>query len=239
MLSWQSNFRIPDIAIDSLLKFLKTVLCNFKEIVTADNLQEITKNFPDTLQKARTISHINRDNFQKFIVCQNCHCAYPSDQLPRSTSTETTIKCSFVPFPRHPQRRMRSPCGFPLVKLVKTASGKKLFKPMKLFCYKSIIRSIAEMVQKPGMLDLLNHWKSRSVPNGVLADIYDGFVWKSFLNVDGKEFLQSRYGIGLLLSVDWFQPFKHVQHSVGCIYLVILNLPEGKHDNGGYYAWPL
>ena len=65
LLSWQNNFRIPDIAINSLLKFLAMVFHDFKEIVTADNLQEIAKNFPDNLQKARTISHINRDNFQK------------------------------------------------------------------------------------------------------------------------------------------------------------------------------
>ena len=82
------------------------------------------------------------------------------------------------------------------------------------------------MVQKPGMLDLLNHWKSRIIPNGVMADIYDGEVWQSFLKVDGKDFLMSRYGIGLLISVDWFQPFKHVQYSVGVISLVILNLPR-------------
>ena len=58
-----------------------------------------------------------------------------------------------------------------------------------------------------------------------MADIYDGVVWKSFLTVNGEDFLQSRYGIGLLLSVDWFQPYKHVQYSVGAIYLVVLNLP--------------
>lgn len=69
---------------------------------------------------------------------------------------------------------MRSPCQFPLViplvKVVKT-SGRKIFRPMKVFCYKSIIESIGEMVQKPGMLDLLNHWKSHSIPNGVMVDI--------------------------------------------------------------------
>ena len=39
------------------------------------------------------------------------------------------------------------------------------------------------------------------------------------------EFLSSPYSLLLTLNVDWFQPFKHVQHSVGCIYLVIQNLP--------------
>ena len=227
ILSWQSNFRISDVAIGILLKFLKMVLCNFMEVIhSADNLQEISKNFPDTLQKARTMSHINRDNFQKYTVCRQCHCTYAYNQLTASAVIETSLKCSFVAFPRHPQKCMRSPCQFPLVKVVKTASGKKTFRPMKVFCYKSIIESIGEMVQKPGMLDLLNHWKSRSIPNGVMADIYDGAVWKSFLTVNEKDFLQSRYGIGLLLSVDWFQPFKHVQYSVGAIYLALLNLPR-------------
>ena len=26
-------------------------------------------------------------------------------------------------------------------------------------------------------------------------------------------------------NVDWFQPYKHVQYSVGAIYLIVLNLP--------------
>ena len=26
------------------------------------------------------------------------------------------------------------------------------------------------------------------MPNGVMADVYDGVVWNSFLNVDGKDF---------------------------------------------------
>ena len=38
--------------------------------------------------------------------------------------------------------------------------------------------------------------------------------------------MQSWYDTGLLLSVDWFQPFKHVQYSIGAIYLVLLNLPR-------------
>ena len=40
------------------------------------------------------------------------------------------------------------------------------------------------------------------------------------------EFLGRRYGLGLLLNVDSFQPFKHVQYSVGVIYLAVLNFPR-------------
>lgn len=38
--------------------------------------------------------------------------------------------------------------------------------------------------------------------------------------------LSSRYSLGLLINVDWFQPYKHVQYSVGAIYLAILNFPR-------------
>ena len=73
------------------------------------------------------------------------------------------------------------------------------------------------------MLDILNMWKDRIIPAGVMADIYDGSVWKSFVNINGRNFLSRRYTFGLLINVDWFQPYAHVQYSVGAIYIAILN----------------
>ena len=79
------------------------VLCNFMEIIKEDELHKVAKNFPDTLQKASKI--YDRDNFQKYIVYQQCHCTYPCDQLSRLTGTDNTLKCSFVAFPRHQQKK--------------------------------------------------------------------------------------------------------------------------------------
>ena len=76
------------------------------------------------------------------------------------------------------------------------------------------------------MLDILNKWKRRSMPDGLMSDIYDGSVWKSFLTFNGKDFLSRRYTFGLLINVDWFQPYSHVQYSVGAIYIAILNFPR-------------
>ena len=127
---------------------------------------------------------------------------------------------------RHPQKRMRVPCNTSLLKSIKTSSGKRISLPLKVFCNQSLVQSIKQLVLQPGMLDQLNQWKARSIPCGVMADIYDRSVWKSFLTVNGKEFLLSRYGFGLLINVDWFQPYKHVQYSVGAIYIAILNFPR-------------
>ena len=39
-------------------------------------------------------------------------------------------------------------------------------------------------------------------------------------------FFSSQYRLGLLINIDWFQPYKHIQYSVGAIYIAILNFPR-------------
>ena len=41
-----------------------------------------------------------------------------------------------------------------------------------------------------------------------------------------RKFLSEPHNLGLMLNIDWFQPFTHTQYSVGVMYLVILNLPR-------------
>lgn len=38
----------------------------------------------------------------------------------------------------------------------------------------------------------------------------------------------SQRNYGIMLNVDWFQPFKHTNYSVGAIYVTILNLPRAE-----------
>ena len=61
---------------------------------------------------------------------------------------------------------------------------------------------------------------------GKYCDVYDGKVWKDFMTVEGVPFLSAPFNFALQLNVNWFQPFKHTQHSEGVIYLSILNLPR-------------
>ena len=77
------------------------------------------------------------------------------------------------------------------------------------------------MLSRPNFLANCEHWRRRSVPNGVLGDIYDGHVWKEFQVVNSKPFLSDPYSLAFSLNVDRFQPFKHVTDSVGAIYLSI------------------
>ena len=76
------------------------------------------------------------------------------------------------------------------------------------------------------MLHLFNQWKDRNIPSGVMSDIYDGAVWQSFQYINEEELLAGRYCLGLLINIDWFQPYKHTEYSVGAIYISILNFPR-------------
>ena len=60
------------------------------------------------------------------------------------------------------------------------------------------------------------------MPATHLSDIYDGRVWDELKSTG---FLQAPYCYGLTLNIDWFQPFSHIEYSMGAIYLTIQNLP--------------
>ena len=216
LLSWQAVFRIPDGALNVLFKFLSLVIMKLCNVSGSEDLRMLHRHFPSSLVLARMLQSGNDANFSKLIVCQKCYTTYRyEDGLEKDGITS----CTYVRFLRHSQKRMRVACKSSLLKVIKTASGKHVFHPLKIiFCYRSIIETLKQLLQRPGMLDVLNKWKTRAVPNGIMADIYDGSVRKSFLTVNGEEFLTSRYTFGLLINVDWFQPYKHVQYSVGAIY---------------------
>ena len=62
-----------------------------------------------------------------------------------------------------------------------------------------------------------------------LFDIYDGMMWKDFRDENTEPFFTKEFAnthIGLMLNMDWFQPFLNLQYSVGVIYAVICNLPR-------------
>ena len=74
-------------------------------------------------------------------------------------------------------------------------------------------------------------WSERKNETGALFDIYDGMVWKDFTDDDDRRFFTKEYAdthIGLMLNMDWFQPYTNSQYSVGVIYAIICNLPRSE-----------
>lgn len=63
----------------------------------------------------------------------------------------------------------------------------------------------------------------------MLADIYDGHIWKNFVCYDDTSFLNEPHPFAFMVNLDWFQPYKHLQYSVGALYLTVFNLPRAMH----------
>jgi hypothetical protein len=74
-------------------------------------------------------------------------------------------------------------------------------------------------------------WAERKNETEALFDIYDGRIWKEFKDDNTEPFFTKEYAdthIGLMINMDWFQPFINSQYSVGVIYAVICNLPRAE-----------
>lgn len=97
-----------------------------------------------------------------------------------------SAKCPFVEYPNHTQPARRRTCGELLLKSVTLLDGTKKLYPFKSYCYKPIQESLQDLVKRPGLEDLCNHWRSRKQSPGFLTDIYDGNVWKEFQSSEKK-----------------------------------------------------
>ena len=66
--------------------------------------------------------------------------------------------------------------------------------------------------------------------------------WKDFLIADHCPFLsECNNNYGLLLNINWLQPYKYIEYSVGVMYLVIFNLPSSirfKRENIPFGVFP-
>ena len=80
----------------------------------------------------------------------------------------------------------------------------------------------------PNFLSHCESWRTRSYNNEEYCDIYDGRIWHEFQYFDGKPFLSLPFNFAFQVNVDWFQPFTHLKHSEGVIYLSVMNLPRSE-----------
>ena len=95
--------------------------------------------------------------------------------------------------------------------------------PFKVYCYRSLLKSLQKFLLRPGFFDSCRNTQGVSQS---LQDLYDGKVWKEFQHFGGQPFLALRTNLAVMLNVDWFQPFAHTVNSVGVIYLTVMNLPR-------------
>ena len=185
-------------------------------------LKEASKEIPLTTKTAIKLLGLREDGLLQYVVCPTCHSIYEyEDCLTTLTNEDKASKlCCFVKYPNHTQPSRRGPCNMFLLKTVQ----KNHLQPFLTYPYYPLHLSICRLAMRSGFLSSCEQWIQRehTIPSGHFADIYDASVWKKF----HEDVLSTPYCYLLTLNVDWFQPFKHTQYSVGAIYLVLQNLPR-------------
>ena len=170
----------------------------------------------------RKVLKLDRDDFFKYSVCDNCTKMIP---LHSYEPSDADVICKFVRFPQG--RKFKQPCGGHFFKKTKLKRGTVKYTPHQVYCYRSVIDSLETLLKRPNIEDYCELWRTRNVPVNHYADLYDGQMWKKFQNVKGHDFLAKPNNYAFMINVDWFQPFKRrADISVGAIYLVLANLPR-------------
>ena len=90
-----------------IFKFIRLCLHKLSVLSGSEAIYKIYSLFPDSLVKAQSLQNIDDVNFQQLVVCPKCFATYTQDLR----SENEAACCTFVPFPRHPQKQMRNKIG--------------------------------------------------------------------------------------------------------------------------------
>jgi hypothetical protein len=213
---YQSRFRLSDVAINSLIQFFGQVL--------KDTDPKRFHNFPSSSHNAKKLLQIEK-NAKTYAVCPKCN------KLHKTAEISEDNKCKFVEFPNHPMKKYRAECGAELLKNIPVTNG-YVKRPHMVFPMPDLKSQVFAMYQRPGFEQNLTKWAHRHVDENTFADIYDGEIWKTFPSSDGLEgslFFTPEFAdtnLGIIINLDWFQPFDSSVYSTGVIYGAICNLPR-------------
>ena len=190
--------------------------------VKSEYVCQLAAMLPSSLYLLRQFVDFKRDNFVKFAVCPKCASLYQLKNCTRHVGSQIISSlCTYKPF------RSKRECGEALARKVILGSGKVSFYPHKLYCVNSVIDQVEGLLKRPGVPEMCEQWRERQLEDNIIADIYDGSIWKDLLKFKGDNFLNAPRNLAFAINVDWFQPFKRRSDcSVGVNYLVLLNLPR-------------
>ena len=222
---FQLCYRVSERGISLLLCFLKTLLSWIGSF--CPEVKTLHDVLPGNVYFMRKLLG-RKSEITCFVVCPKCHSLYTLKDciITRRNGMTESAKCSFVQYPNHPQLFRRTKCNTFLLKMVKHGSKSKLI-PRAVYAYKSLELSLAKLCNQPAFVEKCNLWRSRTNQSpDYFTDVYDGKVWHDFQVLQGRPFLLQPNNLCLKLNLDWFNPFKHVQYSVGVLYLVVENLPR-------------
>ena len=216
---WQVIFGVSQNAIRILLSILYT----FLQLAG----QDLIKKPPNSGDAINRVVPVDPDLVEMKTACLKCKTLYAEEETyddnigPDGKRTRTPKLCSYQEIP-HGFGDESNECGNKLAKQKTNEHTKSLDKVP----YARIAVQLRKMFQRPGFKEACQKWRTRAnwLPKDVMADVYDGDVWQQDKWVEFWD--ESEYNVGLQLNLDWLEPHKSAQYSLGAIYLVILNLPR-------------
>ena len=229
---FQLCYRISERGISLLLAFLKSLLSWFcslcpESLTLTLTLRLLAENMPMNVYFLKKLVGGERD-ITMFVSCPKCHSIYKyKDCIVHRNRQNESLRCTYMEFPNHPHIMRRVQCDTLLLKGVRQGSQFKLV-PRKVYAYISLKTSLSQLCSQTDFLQKCEHWRNCDMTQGILTDVYDGAIWKAFQVVDNKPFLQVPNNLCMKLNLDWFNPFEHIQYSVGVIYLVVENIPRSE-----------
>lgn len=226
---WQSVFKISDTALEIFLKFLSS-LVKVLSGSTSSVITSLASMLPSSIYLLRKQSkHENCEKFIEYVVCPSCFCLYKMENCLTVESGEQVPKlCSYIKYPNHPLLAYRKPCDTPLLKKIRLFNGKVEYRPRYAYAYQPLKASLQLLLNRPGFADKLEWWRNRNSLDNKLSDVYDGNIWKEFLSEKHNYFLKFKKNYGVMLNLDFFQPYKHTTESYGAVYLTLMNLPRSE-----------
>lgn len=211
---FQTLHSLPSRAVQWLLQFLYclTILGRYSPTISG-----IARGFPKSLYLRTQYlkDHLLVPTPCNNVVCRICHSLYSYEDCIEKRGSRI-----FVRFCCECQSSGKS---IPLLKLVISSQGSQKLYPFLVYPSLSLISSLQAIFSRPGLLDLCEEWR-KQISTDLYCDVFDGQIWKDFLVYQNTPFLVDRHSIGLMMNIDWFQPFKHRSYSIGVVYLVIMNL---------------
>ena len=204
---------MSDRSVMLLIKFIIIFLTLLAEVLVLDELRELACIIPKAQETVCKQIGLQKDDFEQYAVCPECHAIYAKSDV----TSGRISRCTFVRWPLHPHQSQRSACNTILHAGTKTV-------PLGIFCFRPISQYLQGFVLQENFIKKCNLWRNRPTRNNYMADVYDGSHWKSEI----PDYLSSQTSLYGMINIDWFQPYKHTQHSIGARYVVLLNLPRAE-----------
>ena len=122
LVSWQSLFHVPDVALNALVVFFWHFLHVLSRILKNESLKHLTTFLSMTYHGLlRSIKLDSKGRFTSYVVCPRCSSIYDYESCYEVNNGKAISKsCDFVAFPDHPHHSQRERCGVMLLKKVRT-----------------------------------------------------------------------------------------------------------------------